>query len=142
MIKGRARIAGIVVALLPLIACGQDDEVSAPSAPGPFGNIVEDVKDLPADFPRDLIPPEYTTMNYVDMRAVGGVEGANFEAARSVDGPMQYYTKLLGEPTITVGEAGGERNSQWHKTPHERWAVSVLGSDANFIVSLSRVPER
>jgi hypothetical protein len=53
-----------------------------------------------------------------------------------------HYVGLLGEPTINVTSAEGERNVQWHTSPYPPWIVGVLGEPSEAIASVSKPPQR
>ncbi|MDJ0750615.1 MAG: hypothetical protein QNJ11_14105 [Woeseiaceae bacterium] len=142
--KSRFYVAGLVAsALLLSAACGSaDDQASAADDMSAFAeDDGMDVSELPADFPRDLIPPRFTTLLYSDMRNLNGFEGASFESSEPVERSIQHYMDLLGEPTINVDSDRGERNVQWHSTPWSPWIVGVMGNDSETFVSVSKIPK-
>ena len=138
-------IAGLIAsALLLSSACSSaaDEAGQADYAGAYAGENGEDAAELPADFPRDLIPPQFTASYYTDMKHINGTESAGFESAEPVQRTIQHYLELLGEPTINVDSEGGERNVQWHSTQWPGWIVGVLGNPNETIVSVSKMPEQ
>ena len=136
-------VAGLLasVMLLPA-ACGSwDGENAEADDTNAFAEESgTNLSDLPADFPRELIPEQYTTLYYTDMKHINGTVGASFESFEPVEPTIQHYMALLGEPTINVDSDDGERNVQWHKTRWPGWIVGVLGNDGETIVSVTKVP--
>lgn len=137
-----------------LFACGggdapavDEDSTSAgqptdgggvPGAPAnslPVNDTSFDESQLPAGFPKDLIPAEYVSGTFT---VLGQVEGAVFENSTPVDETIEHYTEVLGEPTISVDDDAREKSAQWHTKP---WAVGVLGNDSESIVSFTRINE-
>lgn len=141
--KNRFTLVGLFVLSMSLSACGSaDDENTEASDTGTtVADNVGERADLPADFPADLIPPQYTSSFYTDMTHINGTEGASFESSEPVQGSIQHYLTLLGEPTIDIDTGDGERSVQWHTTPWSGWIVGVTGNDTETIVGVSKVSE-
>lgn len=138
-----AMLMALAALTMSLVACGGgDDEESRmqENASSYASETSIDVSQLPADFPRELVPPSYDTIEYVDMRAYRSVESVNFESGEPVGAAIDHYVRLLGEPKIKVDSDDGERISQWHTTPYPPWAVSVIGNDGETIVSVAKPP--
>ena len=137
-------LAGLITAtILAVSACGDNDdeqlsELETDSA-AVEGSI--DLSDLPDDFPQELMPPEYDRADYVDLQAVNGTRATTFESTANVQGSIDFYTGLLGEPTINVDSGDGDRLVQWHKSPYPPWVVSVMGNAGETIVSVNTMPE-
>ena len=126
------------LACLGLVGCGAGDEQDSSADDAEFmANSEFDESQLPADFPTNLIPPNYDGATYTQL---GPVETASFESSRPVREAIEHYTGLLGEPTLDTGDADGDGEIivQWNMTP---WAVSVLGGDDETMVGFTRVPE-
>ena len=143
--KSRFSLVGLLVSGMFLsTACGSaedeandSDDMSAYTA-----ESGTEQAELPADFPRDLIPPRFTTSFYTDMKHINGTETAAFESSEPVTSSIQHYVALLGEPTISVDSEDGQKSVQWHSTPWSGWIVGVLGDDNETIVSVSKLPEQ
>lgn len=127
------------VALLSLVACGGGDDESYDEDDSGYVASQEafDESELPTDFPRDLIPPDYHTGGYAEL---GEVSGASFESSAPVQESIDYYTELLGEPKLAVDSGDGDRLVQWHETPYPPWVVGVLGNDGESVISVSKLP--
>ena len=136
--------AGLITAtLLAVAACGDSDDEQN-SEPGPNAAAMEgdiDLSDLPDDFPRELMPPKYDRADYFDLRAINGTRATTFESSAHVQGSIDFYIGLLGEPPINVDSGDGDRLVQWHKSPYPPWAVSVMGNAGETIVSVNTMPE-
>ncbi len=137
----------LLIALPALVACGSKaedvdavDAVAADRAVEADGSITE--AELPAGFPRHLIPPDYEEMEYTDFRHISGVEGASFTSFVPVSETIEYYIKLVGQPKIDVSGDAGQRNVQWHELPDTEWVLGVLGDDGESIVTVTRIHER
>ena len=143
--KSRITLAGLFVSgMLLSAACGSaEDETSEADDMSAFAEESgAEQAELPADFPRDLIPPRFTTSFYTDMRHINGTEGVSFESSEPVQSSIQHYTALLGEPTINIDSEDGERSMQWHSTPWSGWIVGILGNDNETFVSVSKISEQ
>lgn len=129
----------LVVMLVPLSACGGDEDTYAASEETTF-----DLSQLPADFPRQLIPPSYDRAEYNDLTQMGIGKSATFESSLSVDETIKHYTALLGEPTINAdpGDGSGERGANWYETPWMPWIVTIMGGPRESIVGVLTLPER
>jgi len=110
-------IAGLLLfASLALISCdgGQNND----SAESEDHNIATqekfDLSQLPADFPRNLIPGEYHSSV---LAKLGKVESASFESRTPVNNIIDQYTKLLGKPASDADAGENERMVQWHTKP-------------------------
>ena len=124
----------------PLIAnlagCGGADEdfddfdsgSASFAAPNDF-----DESQLPADFPRDLIPPDYQTGNYIEL---GSVATASFESGTPIAETVEHYTALVGEPSLDNESADAERTAQWDVSP---WVLSAVGSASESIIGISKI---
>jgi hypothetical protein len=128
--------SALVAAIVLLVACGGDDSGLAANDSG------IDESQLPEDFPRELVPPSYDRIEYVDMRAFGSIESASFESDDAVSIAIDHYVGLLGEPTISTGSGDGDRISQWQSTPFPPWMLAVIGNDGETIVTVSKPPEK
>ncbi len=130
----------LAASVLVLSACGSGDaqngDLEVDSSEGSAAFDVEfDESQLPGDFPKELIPQEYSSAAYTQL---GGIEGATFENADPVTVSIQSYTERLGEPTISTDAGDGDRLAQWHTAP---WMVGVMGNESETIVSVTRAPE-
>ena len=143
--KNKFALAGLfATGMLLSTACGgADDETSESEELSAYaGESGAEQAELPADFPRDLIPPRFTSSFYTDMKHINGTEGAAFESSEPVQSTIEHYVALLGEPTLSVDSEDGQKNVQWHTTPWAGWIVGVLGSDTETIVSVTKLPEQ
>ena len=129
-------LALLVVLSLSVVSCGgADDEFVAENGTDPVTAGGFDEAQLPADFPRDLIPPDYDSGTYFEL---GQVATATFESRRPVGETIGYYVERLGEPSQATGGNESERLAQWETTP---WVLSVLGKEDESIVGFSKVAE-
>lgn len=131
-------IAGLLLfALLALISCdgGKNNE----SAESEDHNITTqekfDLSELPADFPRDLIPGEYHSSVHAKL---GKVESASFETRTPVNDTIDHYTKLIGKPASDADAGETERMVQWHTKP---WALAVIGKHDESIISFTKMSQ-
>ena len=129
----------ISFAMLALAACGGSDDASQDEYDAEYFMPDEtfDESQLPADFPRDLVPPDYHAGGFVEL---GQVTGASFESTAAVEDSIDHYTKLLGEPLMDIQSGDGDRMVQWRDTPYEPWIVAVIGNDGESIISISKPP--
>lgn len=137
-------LAGLITAtILTVSACGDsdDEQLSELDTDKAAAESSIDLSGLPDDFPRELIPPEYDRADYVDLRAVNGTRTTAFESTAHVQGSIDFYVGLLGEPTINVDAGDGDRLVQWHNSPYPPWVVGVMGNAGETIVSVSTMPE-
>ncbi|MDH4047085.1 MAG: hypothetical protein OEW68_02855 [Gammaproteobacteria bacterium] len=131
-----AMVSAPAAVMILLIACGGDNTDLAANDRGTAES------QLPEDFPRELVPPSYDRIEYVDMRAFGSIEGASFESDGAVHVAIDHYVDLLGGPTINVDSGDGDRISQWHSTPYPPWMLAVIGNDGETIVTVSKPPQK
>lgn len=124
--------AGVIASVMLLsIACSSaDDETGT------------DMTQLPEDFPRELIPENYSSMHYMDMKHINGTETVAFESSDPVNDSIQHYVELLGDPTVNVEGDDGQWNANWHSTPWPPWIVGVMGNEGESLISVSKLPER
>ena len=134
----------MIAAILVAAACGgSDDEqhlerdIGAAAA----GDSI-DLSDLPDDFPQELVPPHYDTAEYFDLRTTNGTRSSTFQSSANVQGSIDHYVGLLGEPTINIDSGDGDRLLQWHESPHPPWVVGVMGDAGETIVTVSTMPEQ
>ncbi len=127
----------LTLALLPLLACGNDENDSSEQSDSYASESNISIDELPDDFPRALILPNYDTVNYTDMRPFGGMEGVGFESQAPVEDTIRHYTDLLGEPAVSVGE-DDDRASNWHETPWSPWIVGIMGDSGQSLVSVTK----
>ena len=132
----------IIAAALAITACGESsneprskNESDADDQEGSFN-----LADLPGDFPSELIPPSYERVDYADMMMMNGVRAASFESTENVQGAIDHYIGLLGEPTINVDSGDGDRLLQWHESPYPPWVVNVMGNAGETLVSVGTMP--
>ena len=119
-------------ASLALISCdgGNNNESAEIETQEKF-----DLSELPADFPRDLIPGEYHHSVHAKL---GKVESASFENRTPVKDSIAHYTKLIGKPASDSDAGEGERMVQWHTKP---WALTVIGKHDESIISFTRMSQ-
>ena len=131
-------ISILIAALVPLSACGGDDDSYVANEKTTF-----DVSQLPADFPHQLIPPAYDHAEYNDMTDMGIGKSATFESSMSVDEAIRHYTELLGEPTINAdpGDGSGERGANWYETPWKPWLLTIMGGPGESIIGVVKLPK-
>lgn len=137
-------LAGLITAtILAVSACGDsgDEQLSELESDSAALEGSIDLSDLPDDFPRELMPPEYDRADYIDLRAINGTRATTFESTAHVQGSIDHFVSLLGEPTINVDSGDGDRMVQWHKSPYPPWVVSVMGNASETIVSVNTMPE-
>jgi len=129
---------------LAIAGCGKggEEQTSAQETDAGLPKSDFDVADLPGDFPRELMPPEYETAEYVDLTQINGTRAVNFESTANVQGAIDHYVGLLGEPTINVDSGDGDRLLQWQESPHPPWLVSVMGGADETIISVATLPEQ
>ncbi len=131
-------VAGLLSLMsLVLVACdgdndGADAEYEAESV---ASQEKFDLSQLPADFPRNLIPGEYHSSVYAKL---GEIETASFESRTPVSQSIDHYTTLLGKPTLDSGAGGTERVVQWQSSP---WMLSVVGSPDESIIGFTRMSQ-
>ena len=119
---------------LLLAACGGgSDDVDVADGAGMSGSGDFDESQLPADFPKDLIPGDYDSGVFTTL---GQVQSAVFENRTPVGDTIDRYVELLGKPEISSDAGDGDRTVQWHTKP---WALSIIGNDGESIVSFSRI---
>ena len=119
-----------------LVACGgSDDDSVAGDGAGMSGSPSFDESQLPADFPRDLIPGDYDSADYASL---GQVTSAVFENRTPVAETIDQYIALLGEPDLNVDTGDGDRSAQWNTKP---WTVGILGDDSESIIGFSKITE-
>ncbi len=143
--KPKTIFAGLIAAtVLSVTACGAgDDEQLAESASDAAAlEGGTDLSDLPDDFPRELMPPTYDTADYFDLTNINGTRSTSFQSTKNVQGSIDHYIGLLGEPTINVDSGDGDRLVQWHESPYPPWVVGVMGNAGETIVTVSTVPEK
>ncbi len=134
----------ITAAFLAAAACGASDDEQYDDEQNSEYQTDEggiDLTDLPDDFPRELIPQRYDTADYMDLRAINGTRATNFQSTANVQGSIDHYVGLLGEPTISVDSGDGDRMVQWHESPYLPWTVSVMGNAGETIVTVTTLPE-
>ena len=121
-------------------ACGASEEASEPAsidapptalATGGEAGADFDLDDLPEDFPRDLVPPEYDRGT---VASLAGISTISFEGGVSYDEAISYYTGLRGEPSQVVGEPGS-RLASWTRGPD--WVISIFEEDGPLITFAS-----
>jgi hypothetical protein len=134
----------IIAAVFAVAACGEstDERLPGRDSDAEFFEDSIDLSDLPGDFPRELMPPAYDKADYVDLSQINGTRVANFESTSNVQGSIDHYIGLLGEPTINVDSGDGDRLLQWRESPHPPWTVSVMGNIGETIVTVGTMPER
>lgn len=124
--------------IMNLAGCGGADEsfddFGSDSASFAVPNDFDESQ-LPADFPNNLIPPDYHTGNYIEL---GSVATGSFETGASVANTVEHYTDLLGAPGLDNTSTDGERTAQWDASP---WTLSVVGNASESLVGLSRTGE-
>lgn len=125
-------------------ACGDtsDEQFSGPEPDSTTVGGSIDLADLPDDYPRELMPPDYDKADYVDLRAINGTRATTFESNTDVQESIDYYIDLLGEPKINVDSGDGDRLVQWHMSPYPPWVVGVMGNADESIVTVSTLPEQ
>ena len=139
-------VAGMTaICALAVAACGSGEDaersfVQETDSASLASNF--DVADLPGDFPQALIPPRYTTAEYVDLTQINGTRAVNFESTENVQGAIDHYIGLLGEPTINIDSGDGDRMVQWQESPHPPWLVSVMGRADETIISVATLPKQ
>lgn len=141
----RTFLAGLITTtILAVVACGDSDDGQLFEQDSDAGAVEDgiDLSDLPDDFPRELMPPTYDKADYLDMSVVNGTRGTTFESTAPVQGSIDHYTGLLGEPKINVDSGDGDRLVQWHTSPYPPWIVAVMGNAGETIVTVSTMPEQ
>lgn len=130
-------------ASLVLAACGGESDESALDDDQGFVTADESVggTELPADLPQELIPPQYEGSDYIDLRAMGGMESVTFQSTAPARESIEYYSGLIGEPTLATDSAEGESLAQWNTTPYPPWMLSVIGNARETIVTLGKAPQ-
>ena len=131
-------IAGFLTfASLTLISCdgGNSNESAESEAHNSATQEKFDLSQLPADFPRELIPGEYHRSVHAKL---GKVESASFENRTPVKNTIDHYTKLVGKPASDADAGEGERMVQWHTKP---WALTVIGKQDESIISFTRMSQ-
>ena len=125
-----------IVLSLSVVSCGStDDETSGENGTGFDTAGSFDESQLPGDFPRHLIPPNYDAGNYLEL---GQIATASFESGRPVGETIEYYVERIGEPVQITGNDQSERVAQWDTTP---WILSVIGKEDESIVAFSKLQE-
>ena len=131
-------VAALLASLsMTLVACngGSDDTDAEYEAESVVSQEKFDLAQLPADFPRDLIPDEYHSSLYTKL---GGIETASFESRTPASQVIDYYTTQLGKPTVDSGAPGPERVVQWQTSP---WMLSVVGNQDESLIGFTRKPK-
>lgn len=128
---------------LTLAACGDsaNGENAVRKAESSDTNAATNLSVLPDDFPQQLIPPDFDSVEFVDMTEINGTRGAAFESSVDVQVSIEHYTGLLGPPALDVESGDGGRMAQWQRTPYAPWVVGVIGDAYESIVSVTAVPE-
>lgn len=143
--KQKKFIAVLTLAVaVAVAACGNRDEEQAYEQGSGMTAIEDgiDLSDIPNDVPRELMPRSYDKIDYIDLSYANGVRAATFESTAHVQEAIEYYTRLLGEPTINVDSDDGDRLVQWHTSPYPPWAVGVMGNAGETIITVNTVPEQ
>jgi len=118
------------VSIFALVACGGDDVTAGDESRFAVAQVDSGESDLPDDFPADLIPPDYDSVNFADLRAVNGTQAAIFASSAPAREVIYHYIDLLGEPTVNVDAelGGGTDQAHWSESSYPPWLVGIYGN--------------